>query len=163
MTMPLLKANLVQQLEATLKSRPSTAQSASEWASAYVAYAAMAMSASSSLPITATASQSTLVSAFTAAFQAQSSGGAAALIAQGVTTFWATMIWVGPTAVGTTLFPGNSSLSSALGAIFADTSGKSEADKARDIAEAFDAGAKTVMVNDILTSIPPGPVVGAIS
>jgi hypothetical protein len=73
------------------------------------------------------------------------------------------MVWVGTTAVGSTASPGNASLSSALAAIFGDASETSDAEKAGQIADAFDAGAKLVMVSDILTTVPPSTVVGPIS
>lgn len=162
--MPLLKSTLAQQLEKQFSGKPSSpAQAASEWASAYVSYAASALSAGTSLPVTATANQSLLVSAFTAAFQTQSSSGAAAAMAQGVSGFWTAMVWSGPLAVGTTVFPGNAALSSALSAIFADTSKQSDGDKARALADAFDAGAKMVIVNDIPLIQPAPPIVGPIS
>jgi hypothetical protein len=161
--MALQKSTLSQQLEKQFSSKPSTpAQAALEWATAYASYAAMAMSSGGSLPVTALANQSLLVSAFTAAFQTQSSSGAAAAMAQGVTGFWAALVWVGPGMVGSTVFPGNPALSTALSSIFADTSGQSHADKARALADAFDAGAKMVVVNDV--RVPPlSPIVGPIS
>jgi len=162
--MALQKSTLSQKLEQQFGAKPSSsAQAASDWASAYVSYAAAAMSSLSSLPITAMAGQSLLASAFTAAFQTQSASGAAAAMAQGVTAFWTTMVWIGPGVVGTTVFPGNAALSSALSSIFGDTSGQqSDADKAKALADAFDAGAKMVMVNDV--QIPPlPPVMGPIS
>jgi hypothetical protein len=162
--MPLIKSTLAQQLEAVFKGKPqSAAQAASDWAAAYVSYAAAAMSTGSSLPVTASANQGMLVGAFTGALQAQTSAGAAALMAQGVTAFWSAMVWTGAIAVGTTVFPGNPALSSALAAIFADTSGGSDGDKAGQIADAFDAGAKMVIVNDVPLIQPAAPIVGPIS
>lgn len=161
--MPLLKSTLAQKLEKQFGAKPSSAaESASEWAASYVSYASSALSAGTSLPVTAAANQSMLVTAFTAAFQTTSSSGAAAMMAQGVTTFWTSMVWVGPLAVGSTMFPGNATLSSALAAIFADTSKQSDADKARALADAFDAGAKMVMVNDV-PLLPGPPIMGPIS
>ncbi len=161
--MALQKSTLAQKLEQQFGAKPaSSAQAASDWASAYVSYAAAAMSTGGSLPITAMASQSLLVAAFTAAFQTQSSSGAAAAMAQGVAGFWTAMVWIGPGMVGTTVFPGNSTLSSALAQIFGDTSQQSDADKAQALADAFDAGAKMVMVNDV--QVPPlPPIMGPIS
>ena len=162
--MPLVKATLAQQIEASLKRRPqSAAEAASDWATAYVSYASLAMSAAASLPTTASANQGILLSAFTSAFQAQSPASAAAFIAQGVIAFWSAMVWVGGTAAGTTLSPGNMALASALSAVFSDTSSKSEGDKARAIADAFDLGAKLVMVNDIPFVQPAPPIIGPIS
>ena len=161
--MPLQKSNLAQQLQSLFEQKPSSAEAASDWASAYVSYAAGALSAASSLPITAPANQSLLVGAFTAAFSSQTSAGAAAAMAQGVVGFWSSMLWTGPTAVGTTLFPGNVALSGALSDIFADTSGQSEADKAHALADAFDTGAKSIIVNDVPLVQPAPPIVGPIS
>jgi hypothetical protein len=164
MTMALLKSTLAQRLEKQFGAKPSSsAQAASDWASAYVSYASSALSAATSLPVTATANQSLLVAAFTAAFQSMSPSGAAALMAQGVTGFWTAMVWAGPVAVGSTVFPGNATLSSTLSSIFDDTSRQSDADKARALADAFDAGAKTVIVNDIPLTQPAPPIVGPIS
>jgi hypothetical protein len=162
--MPLMKSSLSQDLESLFKSRPSSvAEAAAKWAKAYVAYAGSALSGASSLPVTATAGLSLLTGAFTGALQALSPAGAAALMAQGVTAFWSAMVWVGPTAAGTTLSPGNFALAGALGAVFSDTSQKSEGDKARQIADAFDAGAKLVMVSDIPFVQPAPPIVAPIS
>jgi hypothetical protein len=162
--MPLLKSTLAQQLESLFQSRPaSPAQAASSWASAYVSYASAGLSAAASLPVTAAANQSMLVGAFTAGLSSMTSAGAAALMAAGVTGFWSAMVWAGPTAAGTTLFPGNPTLATALGAVFADTSGQSEADKARALADAFDAGAKLVIVNDLPLVQPAPPIVGPVS
>ncbi len=162
--MPLMKSGLSQQLESILKRRPASAPEAgADWAQAYVSYAASALSGAGSLPVTAMASLSLVTSAFTGAFQAQSPAGAAALMAQGVMGFWSAMVWVGPTAAGTTVAPGNFALSAALGAVFSDTSKKSEGDKASEIADAFDAGAKLVMVSDIPFIQPAPPIVAPIS
>jgi hypothetical protein len=161
--MPLLKSTLAQALEALFQARPAaTAQAASQWASAYVSYASTALSTAGSLPVTAAANQPTLVSAFAAALSSQTAAGAGALMAQGVVAFWTAMVWAGPTTVGTTIFPGNPALAGALSDIFDDTSDKSEGDKARSLADAFDAGAKLVIVNDVLPP-PAPPVVGPIS
>jgi hypothetical protein len=161
--MPLLKSSLSQELESIFKRKPgSAAEAAAGWAQAYVAYAASAQSGVGSLPVTATANLSLLTGAFTGAFQAPSAAGAAALLAQGVMGFWSTMVWVGPAAAGTTVSPGNFALMGALGACFSDTSKKSESDKAGQIADAFDAGAKLVMVSDV-PFVPGPPIVGPIS
>jgi len=161
--MPLQKSTLSKGLEQQFGSKPaSAAQAASDWASSYTSYAAAALSTGGSLPVTALANQGLLIAAFTAAFQTQSSSGAAAAMAQGVTAFWTAMVWVGPGMLGTTVFPGNPTLASALASVFADTSEQSDADKARALADAFDAGAKLVIVSDVL--VPPAPpIVGPIS
>jgi hypothetical protein len=162
--MPLLKSTLARQLETVFKGKPASApQAAAEWAAAYVAYAALALSSAGSLPVTATTNQGLLVGAFTGALQAQSPSGAAGLMAQGVTGFWSAMVWSGPTAVGSTVFPGNPTLSTTLAAIFSDTSEQSDADKARALADAFDIGAKMVVVNDIPLVQPATPIVGPVS
>jgi hypothetical protein len=161
--MPLQKSLLSQKLEKQFGAKPaSPAQAAFDWASAYVSYAASALSTGGSLPVTALANQGLVVSAFTAALQAQSSSGAAAAMAQGVTAFWTALVWVGPATAGTTLFPGNPTLAAELSAIFADSSEKSDADKARALADAFEAGAKLVLVNDIQTASGV-PIVGPVS
>jgi hypothetical protein len=162
--MPLMKSSLAQQLESVFEAKPKAAGlAASDWANAYVSYAAGALSTASSLPVTASANLGILVGAFTGAFAANSASGAAALIAQGVNGFWAAMVWTGATALGTTVFPGNAALAGALTAIFGDTSQQSAGDKAGQIADAFDAGAKMVIVNDIPFIQPAPPIVGPIS
>lgn len=162
--MPLLADPLAKALEAVFDRKPgSVPDAAAGWANAYQSYAASAMSSLGSLPVTAPASFGVLLSAFTGGLQAQTSSGAAGLIAQGVMSFWSAMVWVGPTAVGTTASPGNASLAAALGAVFADTSEKTAGEKARKIADAFDGGAKLVMVNDVLLIQPAPPVVAPIS
>jgi len=162
--MPLLKAILAQQLQSSLERGPASApEAAADWANAYVGYASAALSSLGSLPVTAAANLPTLLGAFTAGLQAMTSQGAGALVAQGVMAFWSTMVWTGPAAAGVTVSPGNPALASALGAIFADTSGGSTADKARDIADAFNAGAKLVIVSDVPFVQPAPPVVGPIS
>ena len=159
--MALIKSSLRQKLESVLDAQPKSADAAgSDWANAYLDYASLAMSSMSSLPVTASASLGLLVSAFTAGFQAQGSSAAGAQIAQGVSSFWSAQAWVGPGLVGTTASPGNEALASSLSAIFADTSG-SNADKASALADAFDSGAKSVMVSDV--SPVPVTVVGPIS
>jgi hypothetical protein len=158
--MALVKSTLSQKLQSLLDARPgSTSDAGSDWANAYLAYASLGMSSQSSLPVAAAASLGLLVGAFTGAFEARSSTAAGAQIAQGVQSFWASQVWVGPAIVGTTAFPGNMALASELSSIFSDTSG-SNGDKAGRIADAFDAGAKTVMVQDIT---PVSTVVGPIS
>ncbi len=162
--MPLIKASLARDLETIFERKPGSApEAALDWAKAYVSYASSALSGAASLPVTAPANLSLLVGAFTGAFQAQSPAGAAALLAQGVMGFWSAMVWVGPTAAGTTASPGNAALAGALTAAFSDTSDKSAGDKASQIADAFDTGAKLVIVNDILFVQPAPPVVAPIS
>ena len=78
-------------------------------------------------------------------------------------SFWSAMAWVGPTAAGVTASPGNASLAGTLAALFADTSAKSERDRAAAIADAFDAGAKLVIVNDVPFAQPAPPIVGPVS
>lgn len=159
--MPLMKSSLSQELESIFKRKPgSAAEAAADWAKAYVSYAASGLSGAGSLPVTAMANLSLVVGAFTGALQTQSASGAAALMAQGVMGFWSAMVWAGPAAAGTTISPGNFALIGALSAVFADTSKQSEGDKAGQIADAFDAGAKLVMVGDVLfaggaTSVSP--------
>jgi len=162
--MPLMAATLSQSLEAVLKARPpAPPQAAADWARAYLAFASQALSSAGSLPVAAAANLGILLGAFTGALNARSASGAASLMAAGVTGFWSAMVWAGPAAVGTTLSPGNMSLASALETVFSDTSGKSEGEKARSLADAFEAGAKTVMVNDIPLIQPAPPIVGPVS
>jgi len=162
--MPLIKDTLAQQIELSLKQRPqAAAAAAADWARAYVAYASSALSAAGSLPVTAPANQGALLSAFTSGFTAQAPPAAAASLAQGVILFWSAMVWTGPAAVGVTLSPGNASLAPSLAAIFADTSEQSEGDKARKFADAFDVGAKLVIVQDTPLVQPAPPIIGPIS
>lgn len=162
--MPLMKASLSQQLESVFARKPqSAAEAAADWAKAYLDYASMAVSSAGSLPVTAAANLGLLQSAFMVAFQAQTSTGAALLITQGVLGFWSTLVWIGITAAGTTTSPGNSALAASLGAIFSDTAKESAADKARQLADAFDVGAKLVIVTDIPFIQPAPPIVGPIS
>lgn len=162
--MPLLANPLAQALEAVFQQKPSSVlDAASGWACAYQSYAASALSSAGGLPVTAPLNFGILLGAFAGAFMAQTSSGAAALMAQGVMSFWSAMVWVGPLAAGTTISPGNSSLSSALGSLFDDTSESTAGDKARRFADAFDAGAKLVIVSDVLFIQPSSPVVGPIS
>jgi hypothetical protein len=85
------------------------------------------------------------------------------MMSQGVMAFWSAMVWVGSAAAGVTASPGNAALSGALGAVFSDTSKKSEGDKADQIADAFDSGAKLVIVSDIPFIQPAPPIVAPIS
>lgn len=162
--MPLLSAPLAQTLEGIFRKKPgSVPDAAMDWANAYLNYASSAMSSAGSLPVTAAAGLPVLMGAFLGALQSQTPAAAAASMAQGVTAFWAALVWAGPTAAGTTLFPGNAALAGALSALFADTQGKSDGEKARQFADAFDAGAKMVMVNDIPIIQPAPPIIGPIS
>jgi hypothetical protein len=162
--MPLMKASLSRDLADIFKRKPSSPpEAAVDWAKAYVAYGGSALSSAASLPVTAPANLPILIGAFTGAFQAQSPAGAAALMAQGVMGFWSAMAWVGPAAAGVTASPGNAALAAALSAVFADTSKKSEGDKANQIADAFDSGAKLVIVSDIPFAQPAPPIVAPIS
>jgi hypothetical protein len=95
---------------------------------------------------------SSLTSAFTAAFAQEDPNGTASAIATGVQAFWQSISWVGAAAVGVTTVPGNFTLTSALAAVFSDLGQSSASDKADKVADAFDGGAKTVMVLDTLTS-----------
>lgn len=162
--MPLMKASIAQQLESVFQRKPSSAsEAATDWANAYLGYASAALSAAGSLPVTATVNLGVLQSAFTSAFQAKAPMVAAAVMAQGVTGFWATMVWAGPIAMGTTTSPGNFTLASALGVIFGNVMEQSNADKARLFADAFDVGAKLVVVSDIPLIQPAPPIIGPIS
>jgi hypothetical protein len=160
--MPLVKSSLAAALEQALNQKSALPAAAASWAQAYATYAASALTSAGSLPVTAPANLGTLVGAFTGAFNSLAVQGAAAAMAQGVLAFWQTMVWVGPTAAGSTISPGNTALASALTEVFMDLSGKSEADKAASLADAFDAGAKLVMVSDVLFVQPAPPVVGPI-
>ena len=160
--MPLIKSTLSSTLQPVLENKPEpSAAAASDWARAYVAYAAPAMTSVASLATNAAAGEGALAAAFSSAFAARDTSSAAATIAQGVTAFWQTIVWSGPAAVGSTIAPGNFSLTAALSGIFADTAQASAGDKASRLADAFDAGARQVMVADILTSTGL-PVVGPI-
>jgi hypothetical protein len=162
MSMPLTKSTLAQDLEGIFNAKPaSAADAATKWANAYQSYASAALSSASSLPITAPANFGILLGAFTAGLSALTSVTAAALISQGILAYWQAMAWVGPASAGSTAFPGNASLSGALSATFADLSDKSAADKANEIAQAFDAGAKTVIVSEVPFA-PGPPIVGPI-
>lgn len=162
--MSLSASTLASDLEQIFKAKPaSTADAAADWAKAYQSYASAAMSTASSLPITAPANFGLLLGAFTGGLSALSSVTAGALVAQGILAYWQAIAWVGPTAAGTTAFPGNAALATALAATFADVSKKSAADKAREIADAFDAGAKMVIASEMTLSVPPVPMVGPIN
>jgi len=162
--MPLSKSSLAQALEDVYSHRPSSSpQAASDWARAYVSYASGATSPTGGLPVSAMAGLPLLTGAFTGALNVLTSAGSAGVMAQGVTAFWQTIVWVGPAYAGVTTVPGNFALACALAAVFADLDKKSARDKASAVADAFDAGAKVVMVMDTLLAPPFTPVVGPIS
>lgn len=160
--MPLIKSTLSSALEVVLENKPdSSVSAASDWAQAYVSYAASAMTSVSSLATNAAGNQGILQGAFSSAFGSRDRSSAASTIAQGVQSFWQAIVWSGATAVGSTSSPGNFSLSSALAGVFGDTAEASTGDKASRLADAFDAGARQVIVTDVLTSTGV-PVAGPI-
>jgi hypothetical protein len=160
--MPLNQSALAKDLERILGTKhASVADAASAWANAYQSYAQGALSTAASLPVTVPVNASMLVGGFTAGLSALTSVSSAAIIAQSLTAFWQAMAWVGPVAAGTTSFPGNPALAGALASVFSDLSGKSAAAKASDLASAFDAGAKAVVVSDV-PFIPGAAIVGPI-
>jgi hypothetical protein len=160
--MSLDKSTLAQALEDVYTRRPSSvAEAGSDWAKAYVSYASGGASPTQGLPVTAMAGLSTLTAAFTAALGIQTPAGSAGAMAQGVMAFWQAIVWVSPAYAGATTVPGNFTLAGALAAVFGDLDQKSERDKAGAVADAFDAGAKMVMITDIQTTtgVPTvGPV-----
>lgn len=160
--MPLIASSLAQSLESVFNNKPaSSTDAAMAWANAYQSYASAALSTAASLPVTAPANFSLLLGAFQglSTLAPMAAGSAVAL---GVMGYWQAMVWSGPTALGVTAFPGNASLASALAAEFSDLSGKSNTQKANDLASAFDAGAKTVIVSDVPLIQPAPPIVGPI-
>ena len=162
--MPLMKSGLAQDLEDVFTRRPaSVADAAAAWAKAYVSYASAAMSSASSAAVSASAGLAPLTAAFTAALGSQASQAAAAAMTQGVVTFWQSMVWIGATAAGMTMVPGNMALTNGLSAVFSDTSEASAGAKGSRVADAFDAGAKSVIVNDIPLIQPGPPIIGPIS
>ena len=162
--MPLVKAKLARELENILPGEYySSPEAAERWARAYVSFAGTAVSSAGSLPANAQGNMGIVVGAFTGAFNSLSSAGAASAIASGILSFWQAIVWVGPTASGATIWPGNCSLSATLQMIFEDRRGKSVGDKAGELADAFEAGAKIVMVSDIPYVQPAPPIVGPIS
>ena len=159
----LMKASLADALERVLKNKPSSsAEAGVQWADAYLSYARGAQSSVASLPITAQAGMPILIGAFTTALTALAPPASALAMAAGVMAFWQSIVWVGPTAAGTTGVPGNFTLAAALMVIFADKSGASARDKASQIADAFDAGARMVMVVDIPLVQPAPPIIAPI-
>jgi hypothetical protein len=161
--MPLSKSALAQQLEQLIRNRPPTvADAAAAWANAYVGYAASAISAAASLPLNATGNFGILLGGFQGGLAALTPAGAAALIAQGVSAFWQAIAWTGPLAAGTTTVPGNTALAATLSAIFADLGNSTPAEKANRIADAFDLGARAVIVTDVPFVQPAPPIVAPI-
>jgi hypothetical protein len=161
--MPLVKSSLSSALANVFANRPSSKSDAGQqWAQAYVSYAAAAMSPTGGTGVNAMAGLSSLASAFTSALQQEDPNGTASTMATGVQTFWQSITWVG-SATGVTVSPGNASLTSALAGVFSDTGESSASDKANAVADAFDAGAKLVMVLDTIPGTPPVPVTGPIS
>jgi hypothetical protein len=161
--MPLSASSLAQSLESVFNSKPaSSADAALAWANAYQSYATSALSTAASLPVTAPANFSILLGAFQGGLSALASPAAGALVAQGIVAYWQAMVWTGPTAAGTTAFAGNATLAAALAAVFSDLSDKSAAQKANDLANAFDAGARMVIVSDVPFIQPAPPIVGPI-
>jgi len=162
--MPLIKTVLANDLEDLFNRNPgSSPQAAVSWARAYSAYAANAISKAGSLPVNAQANQGILIGVFTGAFNSQAAAAAAGIMAQGIMAYWQAAVWVGPVASGVTIVPGNLTLAVQLSMIFQDLGKKSPADKARELADAFDAGAKLVIVSDIPLIQPAPPIVGPIS
>ena len=162
--MPLEKSALAQELENIVTQKPSSsAEAALQWANAYVTYASGALSKAGSLPTNAQANLGILNGAFTAALNSMTAATAASLMAQGIMTYWQAIVWVGPVASGVTVVPGNVTLIASLVAIFLDLSKKTPAEKAREFADAFDIGAKMVIVSDVPFVQPAPPIVGPIS
>ena len=163
--MPLVKSSLAQELENIFdKGKPSSSpEAATHWSKAYVSYASGALSKAGSFPTNAQASLGIVIGVFTAAFNAMAAATAAALMAQGIMTYWQTIVWVGPAASGVTVVPGNLNLTASLMAIFLDLSKKTPAEKAMGLADAFDMGAKMVVVSDVTFVQPAPPIVGPIS
>ena len=160
--MPLVKSSLSSALANVFANYPSSKSDAGQqWAQAYVSYAAAALSPTGGMGVNAMAGLSSLTGAFTSAFQQQDPNGAASTMAAGVQAFWQSISWVGAAAVGVTSVPGNFTLTSALAAVFSDLGQSAASAKADKVADAFDGGAKTVVVIDTLTStgVPtPGPI-----
>jgi hypothetical protein len=161
--MALNKSTLADALARVLEASPATAaDAAAQWANAYAGYATAATSSAFSLPVNAAANVAILLGGFQSGLAALMPVSAGVLVAQGVMTFWQTIAWVGPTASGTTAFPGNAGLAAMLAAIFTDLGRKSPQDKANELADAFDAGARTVLVVDVPFVQPAPPIIGPI-
>lgn len=162
--MPLQKMPLAQGLRALFEGRPtSAAEAGARAAQSYLGFAATAISSAGTLPVTAPALLPVLVAGFSGGFAATSPSAAAARIAQAVSVFWQGLVWVGPGFTGATAAPGNFSLASALGAILSDLGERSASDQASRMADAFETGARQVIVSDLSTTSPPVPVVGPVS
>lgn len=160
--MPLVKSSLASALADVFANYPSSKSDAGQkWAQAYVSYAAAALSPTGGTGVNAMAGLSSLASAFTGALQQEDPQGTASAMATGVQSFWQAISWVG-SATGTTIVPGNFALTSALASVFSDLGQSSASDKADKVADAFDGGAKTVMVLDIIPGPPPVPTPGPI-
>lgn len=161
--MPLQKSTLETSLRSIFEQHPdSAAAAAQDWARAYVGYAGAALSAATSLPTNAQALLGALAGAWTPAFESRAAAAAAGAMAQGVTVFWQSIVWAGATAAGATVAPGNFTLQPGLLALFSDLSETSAADKARQFADLFDAGARQVIVSDVPYVQPAPPIVGPI-
>jgi len=159
--MPLVKSSLASSLADVFANYPSSKSEAGQkWAQAYVSYAAAAMSPTGGTGVNAMAGLSSLASAFTGALQQEDPNGTASAMATGVQTFWQSISWVGA-ATGVTTVPGDFALTSALAAVFSDLGDSSASAKADSVADAFDGGAKTVMVLDTIPG-PTAPVLGPI-
>jgi hypothetical protein len=150
---PLVKSSLASALAQIFADYPSSKSAAGQqWAQAYVSYAAAALSPTGGIGVNAMAGLSSLAGAFAGALQQEDPNGTASAMATGVQSFWQSISWVGAAAVGVTTVPGNFALTSALAAVFGDLGDSPARDKADRVADAFDGGAKTVMVLDTLTS-----------
>jgi hypothetical protein len=161
--MPLMKSSLADALANLFESEPSSpADAGQRWAQAYLSYASAALSPTGGVPVNAAAGLSVLGGAFTSALGTHDAAGSAGAMSTGVTAFWQMMIWTGAAAAGVTAAPGNFALTPALTAIFGDTGQAGVRDKADRIADAFDAGAKMVIVVDTPFVQPAPPVVGPI-
>ena len=153
--MPLVKSTLANALENLFTNNPgSVPEAAQKWAQAYLSYASAAITSTGGSGVNAMAGLGSLTGAFSGALQAMAPPAAAAAMAAGVTAFWLSIIWVGP-ATGVTVSPGNAALAGALAAVFSNLGKLSPAEKANAIADAFDAGAKLVMVLDTIPGTPP--------
>jgi hypothetical protein len=160
--MPLVKSSLASALADLFTNYPaSKSEAGQKWAQAYVSYASAALSPTGGTGVNAMAGLSSLASAFTSALQQEDPNGTAGAMATGVQTFWQSISWVGA-GTGTTIVPGNVALTSALAAVFSDLGQNSASDKADRVADAFDGGAKSVIVLDIVGVAPPVPTPGPI-
>lgn len=152
--MPLVKSTLANDLENVFKNNPgSVPEAAQKWAQAYVSYAGAAMTSTGGSAVNAMAGLSSLTSAFAGALQAMAPPAAGAAMAAGVSTFWLSIAWVGA-ATGVTVSPGNPALAGALASVFSNLDKLSPSEKANAVADAFDGGAKLVMVLDTIPAVP---------